>query len=439
MEFSCVLAETSNHGIGNKSTLPWKCPEESKYFLKLIQHPRLQNVLIMGRQTWEAHNFGKHNIIIVLSSTPCKGDVITCASISAALEYIREHIFAYGEIWILGGARVYNEAQKMPQCTAMYISKMKQDYECDVFWDGIDRTQWFEDESYRTYNTEFIALKYTRMPSHPEMQYLRLVRQIMRSGETRNDRTGVGTISIFGAQLQFDLRLGFPLLTTKRIDFSLIVKELLWFISGSTDTRELAAQGVHIWDKNTTREFLDERGLYEYEEGQAGPIYGHQWRCADGIDQLKQCIQDIRTNATSRRIIISSWNVKDLPKMVLPPCHTMCQFYVTNKKELSCHMYQRSGDVGLGVPFNIASYALLTHMIAHVCNLTARELVISFGDVHIYQNHIDAMSVQIKRTPLPLTQLKLSEQVGEIDDFKFEDVKLTGYVSYDSIKMKMAV
>lgn len=289
------------------------------------------------------------------------------------------------------------------------------------------------------------------MANHEEYQYLHLVKSILEKGHKKSDRTGTGTLSIFGAQMRFDLSKHFPLLTTKKLYWKGIVEELLWFIKGNTNTRDLAKKNVHIWDANGSRQFLDSVGLTHYEEGDVGPIYGFQWRhygaqysgChADykeqGIDQLSQIIATLKSNPDSRRIVMNAWNPIDVPKMALPPCHIMCQFYVAEGR-LSCQMYQRSCDMGLGVPFNIASYALLTRMIAHVCNLLPGELIHTLGDTHIYLNHIEALKEQITRQPKPFPVLQFKRDISNIDDFCYEDIELKNYEYHSNLKMEMAV
>jgi len=397
-----------------------------------------------------------------------------------------------------------------------------------------------------------------------EQKYLAQIREILEKGVVRSDRTGTGTISIFGMQTRYNLRNDtMPLLTTKRVFWRGIVEELLWFIRGETNAKTLSSRGVKIWDANGSRHFLDSRGFTDREEGDLGPVYGFQWRhfgaeyrghAADyggeGVDQLAQLIHAIKTEPTSRRLILCSWNPADLPKMALPPCHTLCQFYVTMPPpaasavsrrrrrlnpnsgssfpddpdhhnnieppaaastpihgggggggggngnggrrrrrnglpidgnsdddlggiaesedqisssstnlfpldheeeeeaegsrtaaavgELSCQLYQRSGDMGLGVPFNIASYALLTHMIAKVTRLRAGDFVHTLGDAHVYQNHVDALNIQLKRNPKPFPKLKLAS-VDSIDDFRAEHIELIGYNPHSSIKMDMAL
>lgn len=262
-------------------------------------------------------------------------------------------------------------------------------------------------------------------------QYLDLLQYILDNGIEKNDRTGVGTRSVFGYQMRFDLQNGFPLVTTKKLHLRSIIYELLWFIHGDTNIKFLHDNNVSIWD-----EWAD-------ENGDLGPIYGKQWRRWEGkdgkvIDQLSWVINEIIKNPNSRRLIVSAWNVAEISEMKLPPCHVLFQFYVANNK-LSCQLYQRSADVFLGVPFNIASYALLTHMIAQVTALQVGEFIHTFGDVHLYLNHIQQAKLQLSRDPFALPQLKLNPNVKNIDDFKFEDIEILNYQAHPSIKADVAV
>ena len=262
-------------------------------------------------------------------------------------------------------------------------------------------------------------------------QYLELMQHVIDHGSRKTDRTGTGTLSIFGYQMRFDLADGFPLVTTKKCHVRSIIHELLWFLRGDTNIDYLHRNGVSIWD-----EWAD-------AQGNLGPIYGHQWRSwtvADGvhIDQLQQVIEQIKTTPDSRRMVISAWNVGDLPKMRLSPCHALFQFYVTDDR-LSCQLYQRSADIFLGVPFNIASYALLTAMIAQVCNLTPGDFVHTLGDAHLYSNHIEQAREQLSRTPRPLPIMKLNPEIQEILDFKFEDFTLENYYPHPAIKAPVAI
>ncbi len=262
-------------------------------------------------------------------------------------------------------------------------------------------------------------------------QYLHLLQHILENGTHKTDRTGTGTQSVFGYQMRFDLQKGFPLVTTKKVHLKSIIYELLWFLKGETNIAYLKEHGVKIWD-----EWAD-------ENGELGPVYGKQWRSWEGkdgkvIDQVTDLIEQIKKNPDSRRLIISAWNVADLPEMALMPCHNMFQFYIANGK-LSCQLYQRSADVFLGVPFNIASYALLTMMIAQVCNLEPGEFVHTFGDVHIYSNHMEQVNLQLSREPFPLPTMKLNPAVKNIFDFQFEDFTLENYQSHPGIKAPVAV
>ncbi|XP_078486253.1 thymidylate synthase-like [Ciona intestinalis] len=290
-----------------------------------------------------------------------------------------------------------------------------------------------------------------QLKQHDEYNYLDLIQRIIDHGNTKGDRTGTGTKSIFGCQMRFDLRTSFPLLTTKRVFWRGVAEELLWFIRGSTNAKELAEKNVHIWDANGSRKFLDDIGLTEREEFDLGPVYGFQWRhygaeykdmhsdyTNKGVDQLEKVINTIKTNPNDRRIIMCAWNPVDLPKMALPPCHAFAQFYVCNG-ELSCQLYQRSADMGLGVPFNIASYSLLTCMIAHVTGLKPGDFVHTLGDAHVYLNHIEPLKEQLKREPRPFPTLKFKRDINSIDEFTMEDLVLEGYKPHKKIQMEMAL
>jgi len=262
-------------------------------------------------------------------------------------------------------------------------------------------------------------------------QYLELLQHILDHGVEKSDRTGTGTISEFGYQMRFDLQAGFPLLTTKKLHVKSIIYELLWFLMGETNVHYLREHGVHIWD-----EWAD-------ENGELGPVYGSQWRSwktqgGRTIDQISNLIQQIQSNPDSRRLIVTAWNPEEIDRMALPPCHTLFQFYVVNGR-LSCQLYQRSADVFLGVPFNIASYALLTLMLAQVCDLQPGDFVHTFGDVHLYCNHIEQARLQLSRQPFPLPQMKLNPVVRSIFNFHYEDFELVNYQSHPHIKAEVSV
>lgn len=262
-------------------------------------------------------------------------------------------------------------------------------------------------------------------------QYLDLLQHILDNGAHKTDRTGTGTQSVFGYQMRFSLQEGFPLVTTKKVHLKSIIHELLWFLKGETNIAYLKENGVSIWNE------------WANDEGELGPVYGKQWRSWEGaggvvVDQVKDLLTQIQKNPDSRRLIISAWNVADLPKMALMPCHALFQFYVANGK-LSCQLYQRSADVFLGVPFNIASYALLTLMIAQVCNLEPGDFVHTFGDVHIYSNHMEQVKLQLSRKPYPLPVMKLNPEVKDLFGFRFEDFTLENYQCHPAIKAPVAV
>jgi thymidylate synthase len=262
-------------------------------------------------------------------------------------------------------------------------------------------------------------------------QYLDFLRHILERGVKKDDRTGTGTISVFGQQMRFDLSAGFPVVTTKKLHLRSIIHELLWFLSGETNIRYLRDNGVTIWD-----EWAD-------ADGNLGPVYGKQWRhweTPDGraIDQMAEVVQQIKTNPNSRRLIVCAWNVGELHQMALPPCHLLFQFYVAERK-LSCQLYQRSCDAGLGVPFNIASYALLTHMVAQQCDLGVGDFVWTGGDCHIYRNHVEQIELQLTREPYPLPRLVIKRRPESLFDYRFEDFEIVGYQSHPQIAMPVAV
>jgi len=262
-------------------------------------------------------------------------------------------------------------------------------------------------------------------------QYLELLDDVLANGTRKGDRTGTGTLSVFGRQLRFDLTEGFPAVTTKKLHLKSVVGELIWFLQGSTNVRWLQEHGISIWD-----EWAD-------ADGELGPVYGHQWRswpAPDGrhIDQIAKVLDSIRTNPDSRRHVVSAWNVAEVDDMALPPCHTMFQFYVADGR-LSCQLYQRSADLFLGVPFNIASYALLTHMVAQVCGLEPGDFVHTFGDAHLYLNHVEQATLQLSREPRPLPVLRLNPERKELTEFEIGDVELVGYDPHPGIKAPIAV
>ena len=304
----------------------------------------------------------------------------------------------------------------------------------------------------RTDSTGLLDMDTIKNSRHDEQQYLNLIDDILNYGSFEDGRNG-RTKMIFGAAMHFNLNNNvIPLLTTKKLAWKTCLKELLWFISGNTDNNILQEQNVHIWDGNGSREFLDSRGLVNNKEGDLGPVYGHQWRyfnakytsCEDsyegkGIDQLKYIIDNLKNpeNRTSRRLVMSSWNPCQLDDMALPPCHVMCQFNVKNGNRLSCSLYQRSGDVGLGVPFNIASYCFLTHIIAKHCDLIADEFIYFLGNAHIYDDHIKHLEDQKVRSPFEFPKIEINNKYENIEDYKIDNFIIKDYNYHNNIKMEM--
>ncbi|KAK9812564.1 hypothetical protein WJX73_009302 [Symbiochloris irregularis] len=424
-----------------------------------------QNAVIMGRKTWESIPpeyrplKGRINVVLTRGSAQQQhrenaspnhsgqGEaakaaarswpegVLISESLEAALHLLTEQPYCdkVEHVFVIGGSQVYREALASPACTAVHLTHIEEDYEREAS------------------GSTFAEAPAALASRHEEMQYLDMIADIIGKGAKRGDRTGTGTLSKFGVQLRFNLRHSFPLLTSKKTFWRGVAEELLWFISGSTDAGVLKRKNIGIWDGNSSKEYLASIGLGHREEGDLGPVYGFQWRhfgadytdmhadyTGKGVDQLAQVIKQLRENPDDRRIVLSAWNPEALPLMALPPCHMMCQFYVA-EGELSCQMVQRSADMGLGVPFNIASYALLTRLLAHVCNLTPGELVIVLGDAHVYANHVAPLQAQLLNPPFPFPELKINPQKREIDDILFEDLQLEHYHSHSRIPMQMAV
>jgi dihydrofolate reductase/thymidylate synthase len=490
---SVIVATTPKGGIGKDGTLPWKLPEDMAHFKKVTMAASSgkSNAVIMGRKTWDSipEKFrplpGRINVVLTRKSaepeyvSPYPAGVVVASSVKDTLEKLgsRDDV---SEIFAIGGESVYKEALELPTCSRVFLTMIAKDFECDAFFPPLDYSAFrvsyhSKTNSHKDLTYDFLvydriqeddeskgAVRQETSPSmvalggldqflHEEYQYMKLIREIIDKGWAGDDRTGVGTISVFGTSMRYDLSKSFPLLTTKRTFFRGIMEELLWFIKGDTNGNHLSEKGVKIWDGNGTREFLDKRGLSHREVGDLGPVYGFQWRhfgakyvdmhtdyTGQGVDQLAEVIDKIKNNPTDRRILLSAWNPADLNEMALPPCHMFCQFYVANGA-LSCLMYQRSADIGLGVPFNIASYALLTCMIAQVCDLKPGEFIHNMGNTHVYTNHVEPLKEQLQRTPRPFPVLRINPEVKDIDSFQASDFEIVSYCPHGKIAMEMAV
>lgn len=440
----CVIEKTDKfvkYGIGYKNTMPWHIPEELQYFKKKTEN----TTVIMGHNTFisigQKPLSNRKNIVITTSKFD---NVETIDSLNNALKLAATY---EQEIFVIGGEHIYKQALNHPLLDKIYCSK-------------INNNNYFFDKYISINNTikkvseietvKFIKIMYENK-NRDEDKYINLILDVLLDGNKKSNRTNTSTISVFGKMLSFDLQNNIlPIITTRKIFTRGIIEELLWFINGQTSSKILENKGVNIWKGNSSEEFIKNRNL-PYKEGDCGPIYGFQWRhwgakyidtetdyTGQGFDQLNWLINEIKINPDSRRLILNAWNVADLDKMVLPPCHVMAQFYV-NEGKLSCMLTQRSCDIGLGMPFNITSYALLTYIIAKLTNLTPEKLIYSMGDCHIYENHIEALHEQIKRKPYGFPEIELVGKFNKLEDFKYESFKISNYYSHDNIKMEMVI
>lgn len=452
-----IVSHTMAGGIGYGGRIPWDIKEINDRLdnLTLYAPEGMVNLVVVGapsRAVPGCTQEGAREVMVVDRYT----------SVNQVIEHVNNRSDIYS-VNIIGGETIYK----------MFADYVHRIYSA-IVWSAVHTDKVFPMELYSGFEIvycselcrdeankyQFYEFKRARLPewriiepaihNEEELQYLKLVHEVIKYGKDRIDRTGVGTRSVFGRQMHFDLRTHIPVLTTKRVFWRGVVEELLWFIRGGTHSADLSSRGVKIWDKNGSREYLDKIGLRDRVDGDLGPIYGFQWRHfgaaytshaesyeGAGVDQLNQVIEMIKTDPFSRRIIMSAWNPADLSKMALPPCHVMCQFYVHDGR-LSCQMYQRSCDLGLGVPFNIASYSLLTLLVADVCGLMPGDFIHVMGDVHVYNNHIDALEVQLSRAPRAFPRVKITHRES-IDEFTVDDIELVDYNPHKSIPMSMAV
>lgn len=495
---TCVIPYKNRLAIGKNNDLLIKLKEDQKFFKNITSNSlssfsKLQkNVVLMGRKTWFSIPQEKrpleNRINLVLTRD---NDLIKTAPYNNNKKVEKDVYFLnYKQflqfykkynpnVFVIGGSNVYNmflENNGILKANNIFLTEVK-DYKLtedpDTFinvpnyrYKLIGYSQKFKTEkcNYRILTYKLNYKLNDKVKSSDEFNYLNLAKKILKNGKERIDRTGVGTISTFVESLRFDISDGtLPLLTTKRVPIKGFIEELLFFCRGDTDTKILDERGVKIWNANSSREFLDKRGLHHYKEGVAGAIYGWQWRFfganysqafADtslvdtskigGFDQLENVVHQLKTDPFSRRIIISAWNPVDLDKMCLPPCHFSIQFYVEEKngdKYLSAHFNMRSTDVFLGLPFNIASYALLVHILAKKVGMKTKEIIYTGGDVHLYKNHIDQINEQIDRTPRPFPKIYLNDCIKNMDwsSISYSDFEIIGYFPYSAIKANMAV
>lgn len=471
----CIIAAFSskNFGIGirEQNKLPWNIPEDLARFSKITHH----GTVVMGRKTYESipeeRRPLKSRLNIVITHTPSSlsNDETDPNVLYLTMDEFDSYLTTRSKtdmIFIIGGESIFKAYIKcadiiyatmidkiFPLSDIYFPSENLDMYEID----SSSPTKYSEDEHC---NFQFVTFKKT-LHHHPEYQYIDLIHDITkRSGIERDDRTGVGTIGVFSRQMRFDISKSVPFLTTKQLAWKSVVKELLFFLQGETDSKLLEMQGVNIWKSNTTREFLDKRGLSNYREGDMGPMYGFQWThwnteytgcdtdyIGKGFNQLDALVKGLIEEPFSRRHVITTFNPSDLEKSVLMPCHGIAvQFYVdkdnvTGVKQLSCLMFQRSADVFLGLPFNIASYAVMTYIIAKKCDMVPKELIIHTGDTHIYKNHLEQVGLQCERKPFPFPTLNVDERVKtkSWDEITLDDFTLNGYLHHSGIRAPMAV
>ncbi|KVI01998.1 Bifunctional dihydrofolate reductase/thymidylate synthase [Cynara cardunculus var. scolymus] len=468
--YQVVVAATRTMGIGKDGKLPWRLPSDLKFFKDVTMttsDPAKKNAVIMGRKTWESIPLehrpltGRLSVVLTRSGSfdiATAENVLMCGSLISALELLASspYCLSIERVFVIGGGQVLRESLNAPGCDAIHITEIEGDIDCDTFIPAIDASEfqpWYSSfplvenglrHCFTTYvrvrnsavetpiktngllsdsssdSVKFDVRMFSFLPKmifekHQEYLYLRMVEDIISNGALKDDRTGTGTLSNFGCQKVF---------------WRGVVEELLWFISGSTNAKVLQEKGIHIWDALAWR--IEKKVTWVQCMGFSGDTL------VQGFDQLLDVIDKVKNNPDDRRIILSAWNPSDLKQMALPPCHMFAQFYV-NQGELSCQMYQRSADMGLGVPFNIASYALLTSIIAHVCDLVPGDFIHVLGDAHVYSTHVRPLQDQLQKLPKPFPILKINPKKKDINAFVADDFELIGYNPHQKIEMKMAV
>ena len=447
-----IVAVDLKYGYSKNGTIPWNIPEDMKFFYDIITHKR--TALIMGTNTYNTMpKTIKNCTMVVVSSKNSK-----CSSLLMALDNIYNMDDKFEHIFILGGRRLYTESLRRNIIDYIYLTYIKHDYKCDKFFPkqlidnkftirGHNICKYYDGIQHVNIDQLLLYNNYPKITS--ECSYLGLLNLILNK-KKRVTRNGL-TKSVFGKILNFDLEKGFPLLTTKKMFFRGIVEELLMFLRGDTNTNILSNNGINIWKKNTSRKFLDSVNLQHYKEGDMGNMYGFQWRHFGvdyknmninykglGFDQLMYVINLIKKDPNSRRIIMTTFDAGQSNKGCLYPCHGLItQFYIRDKTYIDCCVYMRSQDIFLGTPFNIASYALLMHIIGNICNYKPGKLTIYMGDVHLYYEHINAANIQLKRKVLYFPTLTILKNITKIKDIKYTDFKLNNYNCYSKISVKM--
>jgi dihydrofolate reductase/thymidylate synthase len=489
MKINVIMCLSNDSILGVNNDLYVKIGEDLKYFKRITSdnyYKDKPNVLIMGYNTYKSIGKPLPNRLNIVISRNHQNElddlsITNFPSFDDVLQYL-EYKDDIGKIFIIGGASIYLDVFKnyLPLIDNVYLTKVHTPQLSDMqYLKSVNKATYcnislndyinskklihlhtkkctgnttiydFDTDMYihKTLDYSFDVYQSCNTINNDELQYLNLLQQILSENNIKSTRNA-DVYSKFGTRMEFDLRKGFPILTTKRVPWKTVLRELLWFISGSTDNRILKDKKVNIWNANASREFLDSRGL-NYCEDDLGPVYGFQWRhfgaeyvdydtdyTGKGVDQLRNIINEIIDNPTSRRLILNSWNAMDIDKMALPPCHVMVQFNIDNGF-IDCQLYQRSGDMFLGVPFNITSYAFLLHIVGHLTNYVPRKLVHIIGDAHIYSQHLDAVQRQLFRTPNPFPQLTISGELHDIDDIDENVFQIVGYDCYSTIPAPM--
>eukprot|EP00927_Polykrikos_kofoidii_P078358 TRINITY_DN75191_c0_g1_i1.p1 TRINITY_DN75191_c0_g1~~TRINITY_DN75191_c0_g1_i1.p1 ORF type:complete len:492 (-),score=65.19 TRINITY_DN75191_c0_g1_i1:36-1511(-) len=485
---SVIVATTPNGGIGKDRSLQWGFPENLGYFDKVTTDTgkkSQRNAVVMSRKVWKSISehrrplVGRLNVVLTRLArepgfvSPYPDGVLVAESLHSAMEMLAS-CANIGEIFVMGGQTIYKQALEMPSCGRVYLTRLGIDFDCDVLFPSLDESEFsvvhvsttrshegvpydfvvYERRRFQGTNTAdarlspaLVAIDDCGQFFHEEYQYLNAIREIIVDGIDMDDNAGC-IRSSFGQQMRFDLRSSFPLVTTKRVFWHGIIDELLWFVRGDTNGKHLFDKST-MWGEHKSKAVSEKRGVRHREVGDLGPVYGFQWRhlgakyvdmhtdyTGHGVDQLAECIRKLKEDPTDQGIVLSACNPAELGQMACPPCHMFCQFYVEHG-ELSCLMYQRSCDMGIGVPWNIASYSLLTCMVAQVCGLRPGDFIHTLGVGHIYRDHVDALEAQLGRTPYPFPTVRMNPNVTDIDSFQAADFELVGYNPHGEITMKV--